>query len=311
MTKKKAKEKGKDSTENNSLTPRDELRQAVRFMYDLQKLRIQTGNRVSASEREAEEAAIELSEEQVAQMKRRSDALQELEKDEERVVKGMLKNFPISKWLLEQKGCGTKMSGMIISEFDIHKAGTPSAFWSFAGLAVRDGKAPRKTKGEKLPYNSYLRSKLVGKDTLADCLIKANGPSAKNPQIWYELYANEKHRRESMRVDVCMACEGKKKVVDKETKKKRKCKNCGGTGGPAPWGMSQMHRHNVAKRKMIKMFLLDLWKEWRRLEGLKVVAPYSEAKLGLVHGEHATLPPRPGPTSYPESSHRVQDTHVT
>jgi hypothetical protein len=34
---------------------------------------------------------------------------------------------------------------------------------------------------------------------------------------------------------------------------------------------------------MIKMFLGDLWCEWRELEGLPTKPTYAEAKLGLVH----------------------------
>lgn len=45
------------------------------------------------------------------------------------------------------------------------------------------------------------------------------------------------------------------------------------------------HRHNMAIRYMIKHFLIDLHVKWRELEGLEVSKPYHEAKLGLVHEE--------------------------
>jgi hypothetical protein len=45
----------------------------------------------------------------------------------------------------------------------------------------------------------------------------------------------------------------------------------------------------MALRYMIKIFLIDLYNNWRRLEGLPVAPPYSEAKLGMVpHGEDAS-----------------------
>lgn len=47
------------------------------------------------------------------------------------------------------------------------------------------------------------------------------------------------------------------------------------------------HRDNMAKRYMIKQFLADLYVAWRTLEGLPVAQPYSEAKLGLRHGKAA------------------------
>jgi hypothetical protein len=46
---------------------------------------------------------------------------------------------------------------------------------------------------------------------------------------------------------------------------------------------SKGHRHNMAVRYMIKIFLIDLYNEWRSLEGLPVAPTYNEAKLGKVH----------------------------
>ena len=50
---------------------------------------------------------------------------------------------------------------------------------------------------------------------------------------------------------------------------------------------SKGHRHNMAIRYMIKMFLIDLYNEWRPLEGLPVAPTYTEAKLGKVHNKAA------------------------
>lgn len=49
-------------------------------------------------------------------------------------------------------------------------------------------------------------------------------------------------------------------------------------------GKTDFHKHNMANRYMIKMFLADLYAKWRELAGLPVVPPYAEAKLGLTHG---------------------------
>jgi hypothetical protein len=46
------------------------------------------------------------------------------------------------------------------------------------------------------------------------------------------------------------------------------------------WGQSDAHRHQDAMRYMIKMLLLDIYKEWRAFEGLPVRPPYSEERLG-------------------------------
>lgn len=56
---------------------------------------------------------------------------------------------------------------------------------------------------------------------------------------------------------------------------------------PAHAEKSKGHRDNMAKRYMIKQFLADLHREWRTLEGLPVPPPYSEGKLGIDHRKAA------------------------
>ena len=46
---------------------------------------------------------------------------------------------------------------------------------------------------------------------------------------------------------------------------------------------SKGHRHNAAMRYMVKQFLVDLYRAWRPLEGLEVAPDYNEAKLGHRH----------------------------
>jgi hypothetical protein len=47
---------------------------------------------------------------------------------------------------------------------------------------------------------------------------------------------------------------------------------------------TKLHRHRMAMRYMVKRFLVDLYYHWRELEGLEVHPEYSEGKLGMVHG---------------------------
>ena len=44
------------------------------------------------------------------------------------------------------------------------------------------------------------------------------------------------------------------------------------------------HRHNMAMRYAVKRFLVDLYVAWRTIEGLPVESEYSEGKLGMKHG---------------------------
>lgn len=258
-----------ENKEIKELTPEEqkrvEMRQAVRFFYDFQKLRIQSSNRSGTDQ-------VALSRGHLDTLAVQSFLLETLEKKALSNVKDLLKEWPIyNKWLKDQKGCGPTMSGVLLSEIDIRRADTPSALWAYCGLAVIDGHAQRRKKGEKCGYNPWLKSKVV--KVLADCMIKAKSP-------WRDFYDNYKTRKQNTRVDVCMACEGKKKINN------AKCSNCNGTGGPAPWGKSDAHRHAAAMRYMVKMFLLEFWKEWRQLEGLPVVDTYAEAYLGRKHGDH-------------------------
>ncbi len=47
---------------------------------------------------------------------------------------------------------------------------------------------------------------------------------------------------------------------------------------------SKGRRHNMAIRYAVKRFLVDLYIAWRKLEGLTVAPEYSEAKLNYKHG---------------------------
>jgi hypothetical protein len=57
---------------------------------------------------------------------------------------------------------------------------------------------------------------------------------------------------------------------------------------PAHKDKTKGHRNNMAIRYMIKAFLRDLYVQWRGLEGLPVHPPYAEAKLGISHGSSDT-----------------------
>jgi len=47
--------------------------------------------------------------------------------------------------------------------------------------------------------------------------------------------------------------------------------------------------HMMAVRYMVKQFLRDLYVEWRVMEGLPVAPTYAEAKLGIEHGKAADM----------------------
>ncbi len=170
------------------------------------------------------------------------------------------------------------MAGVIISEIDISKAKYPSSLWAYAGLDVGSDGQGRSRRKEHLvdrtyinkagneatrvgiTFNPFLKTKLMG--VLASSFLRVkDSPYA-------DIYRAYKHRLENhpkygIANDAARVAEVKEKDDHKY----------------APKG----HRHNMALRYMVKRFLVDLYNNWRRLEGLPVAPEYSEGKLGMKH----------------------------
>jgi len=249
---------------------RTRLKEAVRFAYDLQKLRIQQSNRAGP---QAEESNAVLDEKQKEFLATAASKLLALETDAFREMRRVLKDVSIwETWIKDQKGVGFTMGGVLVSSIEIEKCNTVSQLWAWCGLAVRDGEAQRRKKGEKANYNPWLKAKLL--NVLGGCLIKANSP-------WRSFYDNYKTRKGNTRVDKCPVCRGAGIYGPSKTK----CYVCDGAtkAGPYPWAKSDAHLHQAAVRYMVKMFLQELWIAWRKLEGFDTRAPYAEEYLGRKH----------------------------
>jgi hypothetical protein len=281
------------------------LKTIVRGAYDIQKNRIQTGNRLVGNfkaklgqapsekedtiDKEGQTVLLDLRRshklltEGVAAFPRQAtfkgdevisnytelclvDNYFELEAQEKSHFKRLghiLKDYPIyNNFLHGVTGIGPAMAGVIISEIDITKAEYPSSLHKYAGLDVApdgQGRSRRKEHLEDSEYkdkdgevqtkkgitfNPFLKTKLVG--VLGSSFLKQSPDKCE----YRKIYDEYKHRLEHM---------------DAHKEK------------------SKGHRHNMAIRYMIKMFLVDLYNAWRPLEGLPVAPTYSEAKLGKVH----------------------------
>lgn len=256
------------------------LNALVRGYYDFQRARIAFGNRISALERGVsgprEDKAYKGSILEV--LADRMEMLKEAEDDTEKMIAKEIQRYPIwTEWLAQVKGAGPVLSAVIITTFDIEVATTVSKLWQFAGLnpgMVRgwksDGTDPktnrprwklteelirgdRLTAGFRAPFNKWLRTQLCGK--LGPSFLKAGGDYAL--QYYYPQHV-PKARRDEMgpgRLD-----------VEEGWKDKR-----------------EGHRSRAAIRYMVKMFLADLYVQWRQLEGLPVRPPYTEEYLGHAH----------------------------
>ncbi len=283
---------------------RDNLKTMVRGAYDIQKLRIQMGNRIVGSFKSklgqeasvSEEDSIDaegkeiLSRLRVAyrkiadgvakfptRAKFKGDGvidtytelcliaeyveLEEQEKKHFRRLASVLEEFPIYVQFLEPiKGIGPAMAGVIVSEIDITKARHPSSLWKYAGLDVAENGAGRSRKAEHLVEREYVnkdgevakRNSITFNPFLKTKLVGVLASSflKATPNPYRDIYDGYKHRIESH---------------------------------PAHQEKSKGWRHNMAMRYMIKMFLIDLHMSWRKIEGLPVSVPYSEAKLGQKH----------------------------
>ena len=189
--------------------------------------------------------------------------LDEAEKSAFKQIKYAVRDFDIYRNFLEDvKGVGPTMAAVIISGFDIHKAEYPSSLWAYAGLDVVKG-AGRSRKKEHLVETTYTDAE--GKEQtkmgisfnpfLKTKLIGVLGSSfVKTNGIYRDIYDNYKHRISNM---------------------------------PAHAEKSKGHINNMAIRYTVKRFLVDLYYNWRTMEGLPVAAEYSEAKLKMVHGKAA------------------------
>lgn len=211
------------------------------------------------------------------------DIYMDVEKREEqmfRTLESVIETHPIYPWLRSVPGCGPAMSGVIISEIDIHRAKYVSSIWKYAGLDVvvadkdvivgdkvvckagegqgRSRKAHHLievgytnadgelAKRNSITFNPWLKTKLY---VLAGCFCKMGSTNK-----YKAIYNDYKHRLQNR---------------------------------PDWAGRSKGHIHNASMRYMIKMFLLDLYSAWKDAEGLPKHAPYHEAKLGLKHKEAA------------------------
>jgi len=195
------------------------------------------------------------------------------------------------------KGCGPLMAGVCIAYFDVHKARHASSFWKYAGLDVvpirteygpngelrileGEGRGKKHAKGntvnykakdgtikqkDSLGYNPILKSKLCG--VLADCILKAGLRTIKDEN------GNPVVDENGNKVYV-VPTEKENKYVNLYINYLNRLNQRTNIQNP-----STIHKVNMAKRYMIKMFVQDLWVDWREIEGYEPTLPYREAML--------------------------------
>ena len=287
-----------------------ELRSIVNGIYDLQQLRISIGNRIVASFRA--KLGIKPSEDKRKRAKEADKLLKAIRKEYNRITDGIVKitvklKIPDGSKLIHSipevmlvkqyehilsceqdvfkdmaavvqtrplwsaffehvKGCGTVVAGFLLAYIDIHIAENVGKLWYYCGYGVEsDGRATSRRPEHliDIPYvdkdgNPQTKKGIHHNPKVRSKLafVAARGLMTANDYYKTEIYEPYKHRI---------------KNSPKHAKK------------------TPRHIDNMAKRKMVKEFLKDLWPVWRELEGCDVTPPYAEAKLGIKHGDHSTI----------------------
>lgn len=259
------------------------LKKKVRMFYDLQDLRMKTGGRIIPKKfKDEPPPPITLHEIDKQILTQRFNELKRAEKAAFSDVKEELKYIGFYSDILSDKkrfkGIGPTMAAVILSEFKIERADTVSKMWAFAGLAVKPAIRCKKCniliddKNGKLVHRKVAdikcsdtsetyasgerQSPIKGEQLPYNAFLRnklcgvAGGCLLRCNSPWRSFYDNMKHRRNSQ-----------------------------------GWGISDGHRHRDAIRYMIKMLLLEIWKEWRKYENLSVRPSYQEQYLGHTHHE--------------------------
>ncbi len=177
-----------------------------------------------------------------------------------RIEKEVMKHPMWNAFFKDVRGCGALMAGVCLAYLDPYKARHCSSFWKYAGLDTvvttdKEGnsvvRGRNKSYTEMRPYtdkngNEAMKVSITYEPFLKTKLIGVLGSSfIKLGGKYRDIYDGYKNRLSQSRDD-----------------------------------LTPVHRNNMAVRYMIKMFLRDLWVEWRTLEGLPVSQPYEVAYLG-------------------------------
>lgn len=261
--------------EDPGVLPISAMKMLVRTFYDLQSIRMSFGNRISKAGKLTNTITGAVEDKLLGYF----DEITATEKKVLKDISTELKNHPIwTEYLIHIKGIGPTMAGALVSEIgNILRFATVSKLWMYCGyglrLAEKNGFAIQQLrKGEKITWNPLLKAKL---HILGESLLKQNNPR------YRKIYDEYKHRISNMpcsKAPVDHLNNEEKAKPNREEVLKAKLDAFGCTKG---------HRHAKALRYMIKIFLIDLYATWWKLEGQTPRPPYQEEKLGHVHHETA------------------------
>ena len=229
------------------------------------------------------------------------------EKEMEKMVSKETKDLPIvKKWLRRVRGIGPRLSGLLVANiYDIERFASPGKLYAYCGLHVKDGRAVKRTKGEKANWNAELKTTCW---KIGQSFVKAGGPY----RALYDRYKSRIIEREETKGNVIYTMVKSKWIPishqsdetqrenashdqletqicdashdDHETQKRvashisAETHDEGASQKAPEWTLGRIN--NMAIRYIVKRLLSHLWEVWRELEGLPIRDPYPIEYLG-------------------------------
>jgi len=280
-----------------------------RHMYALQKVRIACENRVTASfEDDKDREAWVIRKKRSKRPDPSKFAVDALEDgywrtlEEEAAVARQIRKFLVDHpaWIAFLQyigGISTRLGSSLITEiYDIGRFPTVSSLWAYFGLTSQYVVA--KCKGD--PSHKLIMAS--DKNVLCPVMLEPDGPippgskppicnspleiiervygKAPRPTKGYHYLFNTKAKKLAFKIAEQMATKWKQgpmtyqNVYQEEIKRQTDLHP----------EITVLHAKRRAMRKMTKIFLSNLWEEWRKAEGLPVREPYVFDKLeGHTH----------------------------
>ena len=280
------------------------IRIMVRGAYDVQKLRIQTGNRIVANfkaklgqEPSAAEETLEEEEQEILvdlrrRYKKLTDGVKTFPKQNkfkgDEVISSYTELCLIDQYVAmeEQEATHFKRIEQVLSDYPIFTefllqvkgCGPAISAVLLSEIDIHKAKYPSslwKLAGYDVVIadnkgRSRLKDHLVPKSyTNKDGEIKETVGISYNPFLKTKLYV----------LGTCFLKVKESPYKEAYYNYKNRLEN-----SPIYKEKTKLHRHRMAMRYMVKRFLVDLHIKWRTLEGLEVFEEYSIGKLGMKHG---------------------------
>jgi len=267
------------------------IRSLVEVYYDFQDQRIITNNRINMNTKRNNFTEEQLKQYGVLEIMKNAE---QFEKDVKKRLEMQIKQYDIFKlYLTKIQGIGPIISaGLLAYIGDVNRFDNISKLWQMAGFGMNTYcKKCKKPTSEIVVFQKADGKKTKTKRMKAMLICpecnKKTIPMIQKRQIGYMSNWNDKFKVLCWKVGQSFIKQkasksGYRKLYD-EIKAKERLKNPKRKKVKGKVMFNDGHIHNRALRKVIKIFLANLWITWRQMEGLDVTAPYIINKKNSPH----------------------------